>query len=155
MSLERPEVEPPEGDIPFELGIDDLTVGDGDEAVAGKTVTVHYVGVAFRTGDEFDASWKPWRAVPLQARQGPGDPLVGSGGSGHEGRRSPPADDPVGDGLWRARGRWSDPAPRAADLRGRLTQRRLEAVHNSQLLQRLRGDQVAGRRGVVHAVGQA
>ena len=30
MTLERPEVEPPEGDIPFELGIDDLAVGDGD-----------------------------------------------------------------------------------------------------------------------------
>src|SRR3954447_18363546 len=70
MSLERPEVEPPDGDIPFELGIDDLTVGDGDEAVAGKTVTVHYVGVAFRTGEEFDASWN--RGEPFRFKLGKG-----------------------------------------------------------------------------------
>ena len=75
MSLERPEVEPPAGDIPFELGIDDLTVGDGDEAVAGKTVTVHYVGVAFRTGEEFDASWN--RGEPLRFKLGKGQVIPG------------------------------------------------------------------------------
>ncbi len=57
MSLERPTIEKPDGDIPFELGIDDVVVGDGPEATPGAKVTVHYVGVAFRSGDEFDASW--------------------------------------------------------------------------------------------------
>ncbi|MDQ3786053.1 MAG: FKBP-type peptidyl-prolyl cis-trans isomerase [Actinomycetota bacterium] len=54
---ERPQVEKPTGDIPFELGIDDLVVGTGDEARKGTTVSVHYVGVSFSTGEEFDASW--------------------------------------------------------------------------------------------------
>ena len=49
MSLERPQIEKPEGDIPFDLGIEDLTVGEGAEATKGKKVSVHYVGVAFST----------------------------------------------------------------------------------------------------------
>jgi peptidylprolyl isomerase len=73
--LQRPEVDRPEGDIPFELGIDDLTVGHGDEAVAGKTVTVHYVGVAFRTGEEFDASWN--RGEPFRFKLGKGQVIPG------------------------------------------------------------------------------
>lgn len=32
-------------------------VGDGHEATAGKSVEVHYVGVSWSTGTEFDASW--------------------------------------------------------------------------------------------------
>jgi peptidylprolyl isomerase len=75
MTLERPEIDPPEGDIPFELGIDDLVVGEGDEATAGKKVTVHYVGVAFRTGEEFDASWN--RGRPFEFRLGKGQVIPG------------------------------------------------------------------------------
>jgi peptidylprolyl isomerase len=37
--------------------IEDITVGDGPEAVPGQQVSVHYVGVALSTGREFDASW--------------------------------------------------------------------------------------------------
>ena len=54
---EKPVVTIPEGEPPTELQIDDLVVGDGDEAVIGKRVIVHYVGVAWSTGKEFDASW--------------------------------------------------------------------------------------------------
>lgn len=54
---EKPEVTIPEGEAPTELQIDDLVVGEGDEAVIGKRVIVHYVGVAWSTGKEFDASW--------------------------------------------------------------------------------------------------
>jgi peptidylprolyl isomerase len=72
---ERPEVDPPEGDIPFELGIDDLVVGDGDEATAGAKVTVHYVGVSFLTGEEFDASWN--RGQPFEFRLGKGQVIPG------------------------------------------------------------------------------
>jgi peptidylprolyl isomerase len=75
MTLERPEVEPPEGDIPFELGIDDLVAGDGEEAAAGKKVTVHYVGVSFVTGEEFDASWN--RGQPFEFRLGKGQVIPG------------------------------------------------------------------------------
>ena len=75
MTLERPDVEPPAGDIPFELGIDDLTVGDGDEAGAGKKVTVHYVGVSFLTGEQFDASWD--RGQPFEFKLGKGQVIPG------------------------------------------------------------------------------
>jgi peptidylprolyl isomerase len=57
MALERPQIAPPEGDPPSELEITDLVVGDGDEATPGRNVSVHYAGVAFSTGKEFDASW--------------------------------------------------------------------------------------------------
>jgi peptidylprolyl isomerase len=75
MPLERPDVDPPEGDIPFELGIDDLTVGDGAEATAGKKVTVHYVGVSFLTGEQFDASWD--RGQPFEFKLGKGQVIPG------------------------------------------------------------------------------
>ncbi|HEY2372312.1 MAG TPA: FKBP-type peptidyl-prolyl cis-trans isomerase [Gaiellaceae bacterium] len=75
MAAERPTIAKPEGDIPFELGIDDLVVGDGDEATAGKKVTVHYVGVAFRSGEEFDASWN--RGDPFQFKLGKGQVIPG------------------------------------------------------------------------------
>ena len=53
----KPEVTIPEGDPPTYLVIDDLTVGDGEEAKPGQRVEVHYVGVAWSTGRQFDASW--------------------------------------------------------------------------------------------------
>ena len=75
MSPERPQIEKPEGDIPFELGIDDLTVGDGAEATKGSTVSVHSVGVAFRSGEEFDASWN--RGRPFEFKLGRGQVIPG------------------------------------------------------------------------------
>jgi peptidylprolyl isomerase len=75
VALERPEIDPPEGDIPFVLGIDDLVVGEGDEATAGKKVSVHYVGVSFSTGEEFDASWN--RGQPFEFRLGKGQVIPG------------------------------------------------------------------------------
>jgi peptidylprolyl isomerase len=75
MALERPEIEKPDGDIPFELGIDDLTVGEGDEATKGKKVSVHYVGVSFSTGEEFDASWN--REQPFEFKLGKGQVIPG------------------------------------------------------------------------------
>jgi peptidylprolyl isomerase len=72
---ERPTVEKPEGDVPFDLGIEDLVVGEGDEATKGRRVTVHYVGVAFSTGDEFDASWN--RNDPFVFKLGAGQVIPG------------------------------------------------------------------------------
>jgi peptidylprolyl isomerase len=70
MTRERPEIDMPEGDIPFELVIDDIVVGDGDEAKSGDTVSVHYAGVAFRTGEEFDASWNRGEAFRFKLGKG-------------------------------------------------------------------------------------
>jgi peptidylprolyl isomerase len=73
--MDRPTIEKPTGDIPFELGIDDITVGDGEAAVPGAKVTVHYVGVSFSTGEEFDASWN--RGQPFQFKLGKGQVIPG------------------------------------------------------------------------------
>lgn len=70
MSLERPQIDKPEGDIPFDLAIEDLVVGDGEEATSGSKVSVHYVGVAFSSGDEFDASWDRGQAFDFKLGKG-------------------------------------------------------------------------------------
>jgi len=68
--LERPQIEKPDGDVPFDLGVEDLVVGDGAEAIAGTKISVHYVGVAFSTGDEFDASWNRGQAFEFKLGKG-------------------------------------------------------------------------------------
>ncbi len=55
--MRKPDVTIPDGTPPSDLVVDDQTVGDGAEAVVGSSVTVHYVGVAWSTGEQFDASW--------------------------------------------------------------------------------------------------
>jgi peptidylprolyl isomerase len=55
--VDKPQVEIPEGAPSYQLELEDLTLGDGDEAVAGRIVEVHYVGVSWKTGKQFDASW--------------------------------------------------------------------------------------------------
>src|SRR6059036_1851051 len=52
----KPEIDIPDGPPSYQLELEDLEVGDGDEAVPGKTVEVHYAGVSWSTGREFDAS---------------------------------------------------------------------------------------------------
>ena len=73
--MDKPEVDPHLGDAPEDLLVEDLTEGEGDEAAAGKTVSVHYVGVAHSTGEEFDASYN--RGTPLQFRLGIGQVISG------------------------------------------------------------------------------
>ncbi len=53
----EPTVTPPSGASPTTLVSKDLIVGTGPEAKAGDTVTVNYVGVLFKGGKVFDASW--------------------------------------------------------------------------------------------------
>lgn len=55
--ITKPEIDFIEGPAPTELVITDLVVGDGPEATPGARVDVHYVGVDFETGEQFDASW--------------------------------------------------------------------------------------------------
>ena len=57
MADTKPSITIPAGEPPAELVLDDLEVGEGAEAVAGQNVTVHYVGVAWSDGKQFDASW--------------------------------------------------------------------------------------------------
>lgn len=56
--MTKPEVELPDGEPEGKaLRIDDLVVGDGEQARAGHLAEVHYVGVSWNTRREFDASW--------------------------------------------------------------------------------------------------
>ena len=75
MNIEKPEIDFPGGEAPATLQIRDIWEGDGAEAKAGDMVKVHYVGVAFSTGDEFDASWN--RGTPLQFKLGVGQVIAG------------------------------------------------------------------------------
>ncbi|MEV0849103.1 FKBP-type peptidyl-prolyl cis-trans isomerase [Streptomyces sp. NPDC049954] len=75
MSIEKPEIDFPGGEPPADLEIKDIWEGDGPEAKAGDTVRVHYVGVAFSTGEEFDASWN--RGAPLAFQLGVGQVIEG------------------------------------------------------------------------------
>jgi peptidylprolyl isomerase len=53
----KPEIDFIEGPAPTELVITDITIGSGTEALPGASVEVHYVGVEFDSGEQFDASW--------------------------------------------------------------------------------------------------
>src|SRR5262245_58624228 len=75
MTLSKPVVERPTGEAPTDLLIEDITVGDGAEAQAGQTVAVHYVGVSFSSGKEFDSSWS--RNSPFDFRLGAGQVISG------------------------------------------------------------------------------
>jgi peptidylprolyl isomerase len=57
MDRTKPDVSVPGGEPPTDLGIEDLEVGSGAEAADGHAVDVHYVGVSWSTGKQFDASW--------------------------------------------------------------------------------------------------
>lgn len=54
---DKPEIDFIDGPPPVDLVITDLIVGDGAEAKPGDKVLVHYVGVDFESGEQFDASW--------------------------------------------------------------------------------------------------
>ncbi len=68
---EKPQVEVPSGQSPsYQLEVEDIAVGDGDEAQSGSTVEVHYVGVSWSTGQEFDASWDRGKTFEFGLGQG-------------------------------------------------------------------------------------
>ncbi len=72
---QKPEIDFPDGPPPTDLEITDLTEGSGAEAAPGHHVEVHYVGVAYSTGEEFDASYD--RGAPLTFPLGRGRVIVG------------------------------------------------------------------------------
>lgn len=59
----KPELDAPEGPAPEQLEIVDIVVGDGAEATPGATVDVHYLGVEYDSGDEFDSSWNRGQSI--------------------------------------------------------------------------------------------
>ena len=63
-NLERPELEPFMEPAPSELTIVEVREGTGVEAPVGGTVKVHYLGVDYETGEEFDSSWG--RGEPIE-----------------------------------------------------------------------------------------
>jgi peptidylprolyl isomerase len=72
----KPTVTIPSGEAPpGSLGVEDLEVGSGVEAAQGRPVDVHYVGVAWSTGGQFDASWD--RGEPLSFTLGVGQVIPG------------------------------------------------------------------------------
>ena len=68
--MSKPEVTIPEGAPSYQLELEDLTVGDGPEATPGSLVDVHYVGVAWSTGKQFDASWDRGDTLPFTIGKG-------------------------------------------------------------------------------------
>jgi peptidylprolyl isomerase len=64
----KPEIEFPDGPAPTELVITDLVIGEGDEAQPGGVVEVHYVGVEYDSGDEFDSSWSRDESISFPLR---------------------------------------------------------------------------------------
>jgi peptidylprolyl isomerase len=71
----RPVIPKPSGSPPRRLEKQDIVKGKGPAAKPGDTVTVQYVGVAFSTGDEFDASWD--RGQPFPVPLGAGQVIEG------------------------------------------------------------------------------
>jgi peptidylprolyl isomerase len=73
---EKPAVQVPLGQAPsYQLELEDLIVGSGEEGVNGRIVEVHYVGVSWRTGEQFDASWD--RGDTFKFKLGKGQVIAG------------------------------------------------------------------------------
>ena len=66
--LTKPEIDFPVGPAPTELVVEDLRIGDGAEAVPDGAVEVHYVGVEYDTGAEFDSSWSRGESIQFPLR---------------------------------------------------------------------------------------
>jgi len=75
MPENKPSVTIPNEAPPAQLNIVDDVVGTGDEATKGRNVSVHYVGVAWSNGKQFDASWD--RNEPFDFRLGAGQVIQG------------------------------------------------------------------------------
>jgi peptidylprolyl isomerase len=71
----KPAVAKPRGRPPRKLVKKDLRLGGGAVAKPGRTVQVHYVGVSFKTGTQFDASWD--RGEPFAFQLGAGQVIPG------------------------------------------------------------------------------
>ena len=66
LATAKPKVTVPQGPAPKDLVTTDLVVGTGQVAVPGQVLTVHYVGVDFADGKQFDASWDRGNGFPFR-----------------------------------------------------------------------------------------
>jgi peptidylprolyl isomerase len=66
----KPEFPGPSGDPPEELVIRDIVKGKGPKAKAGDNLTMQYVGTAWSTGQQFDASWDAGQPFPFELGAG-------------------------------------------------------------------------------------
>jgi peptidylprolyl isomerase len=73
--MDKPEIEIPDQPPSYQLELEDIEVGDGDEAEAGKVVEVHYVGVSWQNRRQFDASWD--RGDTFKFKLGKGEVIPG------------------------------------------------------------------------------
>ena len=67
---EKPKVTVPDGAPPKELKIEDLKEGSGPAAKTGDTVQMHYVGVSYSNGKEFDNSYDGGQPFPVTLGEG-------------------------------------------------------------------------------------
>jgi peptidylprolyl isomerase len=75
MNPSKPSISIPNETPPTDLVVEDIEIGTGVEATAGSTVNVHYVGVSWSNGQEFDASWD--RGEHFSFRVGAGEVISG------------------------------------------------------------------------------
>jgi peptidylprolyl isomerase len=92
----KPTVTVPPGAPPTQLQSTDLIVGTGPAVKSGDNVTVQYVGVAYSTKQQFDASWdhgQPYSFVVSTANVIPGwaEGVVGMKAGGRRELVIPPA----------------------------------------------------------------
>lgn len=73
--MPKPDVSIPDAPPPADLVVEDLVEGEGEPAAPGQVVSVHYVGVAWSTGEQFDASWD--RDETFEFRLGAGQVIAG------------------------------------------------------------------------------
>ena len=66
----KPVIPKPTGTPPRKLVIEDIVKGKGPGAKPGDTVVVHYVGMNFSNGQEFDASWDAGAPFPVELGAG-------------------------------------------------------------------------------------
>ena len=75
LATAKPKVTVPTGPAPTKTEMTDLVVGTGAHVFPGQTASVHYVGVLYRNGEQFDASWDSGH--PFAFRVGDGQVIEG------------------------------------------------------------------------------
>lgn len=93
--MSKPVVTVPETPAPTDLVIIDDFVGEGRTAKAGDSVSVHYVGVSWSSGTQFDSSWDRMEAFQFglgagQVIQGWDDGVAGMQVGGRRTLHIPP-----------------------------------------------------------------
>jgi FKBP-type peptidyl-prolyl cis-trans isomerase len=73
----KPVIAVPKAPPPKHLVIKDLIPGTGKAVQPGQTITVNYVGVLYKNGQEFDSSWKRNQPFTTALKSGTGGVIQG------------------------------------------------------------------------------